>query len=212
MLQPKLLNWDYYKSKLPLYLQNSYGFEEHFKLMFDILLNLDTVENSIFREINLFRPNYFDTLNIDGITASGTEFNMLDWFASLYNVTRNLSIEINNTTVQLNLNNYELLVLIMTKIVSTYYDGSYEDIKYLYDLIGLEVEFFTNSIQSAKVYCFLKNPTNYSQNIQDMFAAGLLIIKSAGIEYRFGVEEDLIYLGIWNSNINEKKWNIGWWS
>lgn len=209
MLEPKLLTWKYYKNKLPLYLQNSYGFEEHFKLLFDVLINTNEVDDAIFREINLFRENYFSTLDIDGITANGTEYNILDWFASLYNVSRKFSLE--GVVDPLELTNYELLILIMVKIVSTYYDGSYEDIKYLYDLIGINVEFYTNSIQSGKAYCFLTNAVNYSQNIQDMFNAGLLIIQSAGIEYKFGVDADLIYLGIWDSNDVNKEWDSAKW-
>lgn len=220
MLEDKLLTWKYYKNKLPLYLQNSYGFEEHFKLLFNILTNVDEIEDLIFKETNLFVKNYFDNLDIDGITADGTEYNILDWFASLYNVSRKFSVDLveiiggvpTTVTYQLNLTNYELLILVMTKIVSTYYDGTYENLKSLYDLIGIQVLFFGDTNASGRASCFLINYENYSSNIQRMFDAGLLIVKSAGIDYSFGGHSTLDYIALWDSNNDLKLWNRGYWS
>ena len=38
VLNEKLSSFEYYEQKLPLYLQNSYGFKEHFRIWFDLLV------------------------------------------------------------------------------------------------------------------------------------------------------------------------------
>ena len=41
MIINKLKSWNYYKEKIPLYIQNSYGIVEHFKILFDLLVQMD---------------------------------------------------------------------------------------------------------------------------------------------------------------------------
>lgn len=43
VLTEKLRSFDYYKKKIPLYLQNSYGFIEHFRIWYDLLVGTDVV-------------------------------------------------------------------------------------------------------------------------------------------------------------------------
>ena len=41
MLIDKLKDWQYYYKKLPLYMRNSYGIQEHFRMIFDFMIKND---------------------------------------------------------------------------------------------------------------------------------------------------------------------------
>ena len=62
MMIDKLKQWDYYYNKLPLYMRNSYGIQEHFKIFYELLLTLDENEDTICKLFDLLDANYLDNV------------------------------------------------------------------------------------------------------------------------------------------------------
>ena len=67
MLKEKLLNWKYYQDKIPLYLQNSYGYSEHFKILFDLLTVYDNEGDKLLQAINITNTGEVGTFNCSEI-------------------------------------------------------------------------------------------------------------------------------------------------
>lgn len=225
IINEKILKWSYYFKKLPIYLQNSYGYPEHFKILYQIMLDTNSTANDLLRAMNLTNPNYFHDLDIsqnedssDLISPTGYEFDLLDKMASLYGVTRYFDVDYTNEKgdnihKSLKLTNIELLKLILVKIVQNSFLGTYEDIRKLYTLIELPIYLYSLPLESGTVYLILdeNSSTNViTDNIKDMFFANLLTIKSMGIQYKvYETEEKNI--AIWDSNDANKLWDAGEW-
>lgn len=63
ILNEKLQSFDYYKNKLPLYLQNSYGFIEHFRIWYDVLTGEQGVvkfADYLLNGLNIFDEDYLN--------------------------------------------------------------------------------------------------------------------------------------------------------
>lgn len=58
MILEKLRSWEYYSNKIPLFLKNSHGMEQHFKIFFDILENCDNTSDEILSAFDLFNKDY----------------------------------------------------------------------------------------------------------------------------------------------------------
>lgn len=118
ILPQELQSFDYYVNKLPLYLQNSYGFMEHFRLWYDILVGNSKTDPDSFNGIlptadmllyllNIFddstEPNiaYLNHLKrLDGTilpddqdSEFGSKSDFLDKLAALYGLKRQFSID-----------------------------------------------------------------------------------------------------------------------
>lgn len=217
IIPEKLKDFEYYKNKLPLYLQNSYGFIEHFRIWYQILIN-GICDNAIIllNLINIFDGNYFDFLEtIEGVQRTSYECDILDKIGRLYGVNRQFRItyEDNNEikTETILLNNQDFLTLIKTQIIKNYCEGTTEQINSYYKMIGLKM-YVLSASEPATAYMYLPTSSSsseyaYSDNIKKMFLAGLLKIDSMGITYRYTfVDIDRILL--WDS-LNEAATN-GW--
>lgn len=119
ILPDKLREFDYYVQKLPIYLQNSYGFIEHFRIWYEVLMgNVHTAQinssgvvgsaDSIFEMLNIFDQTvdssgnitnkYLENLskyeNIGDTTDSkyGTKSDILDKLGELFGVRRSFML------------------------------------------------------------------------------------------------------------------------
>ena len=97
LLKQKLLEWNYYFYKIPLYLQESLlsddpqlGIGGQMKMFFDILVNFNEEGSKILEAFNITDPDYFTNLDLTGVIANGTEFELLDKLAELYGISRNM--------------------------------------------------------------------------------------------------------------------------
>ena len=225
MINEKTLQWNYYVKKLPLYLQNSYGFSEHFRNLFQIMLDTNRTATDLLRALDLTAPGYYANLDVSKnpeepevlISSVDYTYDLLDKMAALYNVNRYFDVDyvdISNQKIHasLKLNNGELLKLILVKVVQNNYLGTYEDIRKLYNLIELPIYIYNNELDSGNVYLIFDSRYEeaYTPNIKHMFFANLLSIKSLGIKYLFRSTEES-NIGEWDSTLPEKFWDVGVW-
>lgn len=203
----KLRTWSYYLDKLPLYLKADDNFVEHFRIVFDLLVRLDDVENQLLECFNIMSIDYLDFLN--NLILDNEEADILDKIAALYGVTRNFDIDVNGTTKSLTLNNYELLLLIKARIIQYNYDGTYGMSKQFYENVNLPIVLYNAGTPGyAKLFFDISKAEVLSDNILDMFNAGLLTIQSIGIEYTtYAV--DSTYMFVWDSQDQDRSWDNG---
>lgn len=224
LILDKLQSLDYYINKLPIYLRQSYGFIEHFKIWHEILVGQsDTTgvvgsANTLLHLLNIFDKDYLTYIsNLEGSGKSedepyGTVSDMLDKIAHLFAVKRKFTItDKNNNIVSFSLNNEDLLILIKAQIVKNYCDGSREIISKYYKDVGLLV--LTKTSGSAQVNLQLIDKTKegnvhqYSDNVRTMFLNNLLTIESMGIIYTTAIL-DLSSAMLWDTY---KTWDEGEW-
>lgn len=212
MLIEKLKTWSYYKNKLPLYLQNSYGFDEHFKMLFDLLVKLDTTQDEIIKAYDILNTSYLNYISTVEDTDNYT-FDVLDKIAELFGVRRSFDVTYDNngteTTASLHLTNSELLKLIKAQIINNNYDGTYETSRQFYDTMKLPV-YLLLSGNPAEVYVTLDNSAQLTKNEQILFLANMFTIKSMGIIYHTSIVE-IISVMIWDSKDSNRYWNKGRW-
>lgn len=238
ILNDRLKEFDYYVDKLPMYLKSSYGFIEHFRVWYDLLVGraqpdlyygIIPASDTILALLNIFDSDYMQTLinlpDADVQNGISTNNDMIDKLAALFGVKRTFSVSYrsNETLVTkvLNLTDYELLILIKCQIVQSYCDGTYLQISQFYKDCGLSIICLT-STTPATCNLILQRAADssiaYSENIADMFLAGLLRIESMGIEYYQSIL-DLTSLLFWDSistwsdedatiEDNEGEWSI----
>ena len=86
-----LREFDYYKNKIPLYLQNSEGFIEHFRIWYDLLVSgVGNKSDILLNMLLIFDPNYLSYLeSIDeNIQKDGYVCDILDKLGSIFGVNR----------------------------------------------------------------------------------------------------------------------------
>ena len=224
----KIKSYEWYYNKLPLYLKNSYGFSEHFKIWYELLISGDkngivNVGDTLLYLFNIFDENFLQTiasLPDSGATEGnyGTVSDFLDKLGYLFGVIRNFSVTYKNdnnenVTEDLSLNNEDFLLLIKAQIIKNYCEGTYEQIKGYYNSAGLDV-FLITTEDGASAHVYLgatPNSTKYSLNVEKMFKSGLMRIESMGITYTEGVRA-LDWFLTWDSTKAKEYWDAGVWS
>lgn len=186
VLKEKLLEWNYYFYKIPMYLQESLpsdnpqlGIGGHMKMFFDILVNSNEEGSKILEAFNITDPDYFTNLNLTGVTANGNEFELLDKLAELYGISRNMKVN-GNLIV---LTNEELIKLIEIKIFQINWEGTRDEFIKLYESINIPITFYLDKYIPGKIITVL-DENNVSIPIAILYYyTDLLLINIAGIEY-----------------------------
>lgn len=222
MIDKELLDFQYYYNKLPLYLKNSYGFEEHFKIWFDLLSTMDSNEDNIMRFFDIFNKDYLSY--VDELDGDGSD--ILDKIGKIFNIKRNFSATYNDgekkVTKFLSLNNKDFLTFIRATIIKNYCDGSFEHVNNFYVNANLPIIYIgTNNPATVNIVMLkIQGEDAVSEDIQTLFKAGLLNIKSMGIIYSNYTIIDFDALAIWdliqktytNEYVNnDKGWDGGQW-
>lgn len=219
MILEKLKTWEYYQNKIPLFLRNSHGMDEHFKIFFDILKNCDEISDEVLSGFDLFNENYeknyiekYEKLNNDDTYS----LDILDKIGKIYGINRYFDVKYidengQETTKELKLTNKELYKLILSKIILLNYDGTYSMARELYDKIGLPIYMFTDNSANVKLILDTGNQTTITQNIKDLFYANMFTLKSLGITYTI-FEADISKLAIYDSTDENLSWDKGIWS
>ena len=200
MIAKEILNFNYYYNKLPIYLQQSPTFPEHFHIWWEFLTNVDDSADKICELINIFDSNYLT--NYGDICD---EF--LDYIGNLYGVKRNLSVDIEGTTYQLQLTQDEFLLLIKCQIIKNYCDGSRSQIDNFYKDAGLTVLMLCQSPAIINLYL---QSTNTTDNINKLFLAGLLTIENLGIAQIRMLSQDVFSYLVWDSP-TQGTWDVNIW-
>ena len=212
MIIDKLKFWEYYKRKIPIYLLNSYGFEEHFKMLFDLLVQLDSTEDSVMKAFDILNETYLDYINnLPDATESTSD--ILEKIAELFGVSRNFDIDYiedgTDKKASLSLTNSELLKLIKARIIQNNYQGTYEESREFYTNMNLPVYLFQSG-NPAEVYVLLDNSAQLTDNEQKMFLSNLFTIKSMGITYHTYIT-DVLSVMIWDTDSSTRYWDTGRW-
>ena len=218
MMIDKLKQWDYYYNKLPLYMRNSYGIQEHFKIFYELLLTLDENEDTICKLFDLLDANYLDTVVKKYDDIDGYDFKFLDMIASIYGINRALNVEVvidnKKETKSLYLSNKELYIFIKSRIIQNNYDGTFLQAKKYYEAINLPLCMLTSDNNAAECYLYLGLNDNITENIRYLFLANLLTLKSLGITYVLN-EVDTSHIGIWAADTttpsNNNSWDVANW-
>lgn len=216
MLIDKLKDWDYYCNKLPLYVRNSYGIKEHFEILYELMLTLDSNEDDICDCFNFLQNDYENKIIKKYSSLDAYDFTFLDMIASIYGISRALDVKYtdkDNNVIekQLRLNNKELYTFIKTRIIQNNYDGSYKQAIEYYKSIGLNVQMFFDPTEAAKCDIYLDvSVSSASENIQALFLAGMLTLKSVGITYKEMIVS-FDNTGIWDGADSHGKWNVATW-
>lgn len=224
----KIKSYEWYYNKLPLYLKNSYGFSEHFRIWYELLISGDkngivNVGDTLLYLFNIFDKNFLQTIaNFPDSGATegnyGTVSDFLDKLGYLFGVIRNFSVTYKNdndenVTEDLSLNNEDFLLLIKAQIIKNYCEGTYEQIKGYYNSAGLDVFLITTEDGASAHVSLATHPdsSKYSLNVEKMFKSGLMRIESMGITYTEGVRVLVSFL-TWDSTKTKEYWDTGVWS
>lgn len=234
VLPAELRTFNYYKYRLPLWLQNSNGFMEHFRIWFDMAfgnIEAEGINNSgaisvgdlYLYLLNIFDADFLSTVRdlpnsgSTGATDYGTESDILDKLGELFGVRRKFTYTFTNEsgieeTLNLDLNNADFLTYLKAQIIRNYYDGSFEQVREYYENAGLQIYVTTPEGYNATSYLILVNDgtVNYSDDVLNMFRAGLLRIDSMGIAYGQAITNNDGLLK-WDSIIANERWDIGEW-
>lgn len=206
ILPEELQSFKYYENLTPMYLKDVDGFLDQIQIWFDVFMKkgFESVcsnnnfcgDNIIGRNSNsavyvidkIF--NCLDIFNKFSNLNSVASSDLLDKLASLFGVKRRFSVIINDVRKQLQLNDKEQLILIKCQIIKNFFEGSYEHLIKCFNLIDLPILPLTkqNSQAHCEMYMLLKSEDEVSENIKDMFLAGLLSIESMGIYYSYAIQ------------------------
>lgn len=219
IIPDKLQSFDYYKDKLPVYLQNSEGFQTHFKIWYDFLKQ-GVVKNAdiLLNLLLIFDKDYLAYLQQLDSDMSPTSFvcDILDKLGSIFGVTRHFTVEYEvegeKVSELLTLDNNDFLILIKAQIIKNYCEGTREQISEYYKSVGLQLYVQTDNTSDATANLYLTTGTgdtqyNYSENVKKMFLGGMLRIESVGIKYQEAFV-DISRLLFWDT-INAEATN-GW--
>lgn len=215
LIPKELQDFEYYLNKCPLYLQNSEGFVEHFRIWYDFLISTIPSSEKFLSLIDVFDENYLQTIN----ELEGEGSDLLDKIGKIFNVRRIFTVEYeeNGEKVEKNisLTNYEFLLFVRAQIIKNYSNGTYQQMREFYDKSNLLI-YFSPTSNSAIVNVYLLEISNsnisYTENIQELFKSGLLTIESMGIEYLYSIQNYNKIL-IWDKAVDNEYtgWDYGEW-
>lgn len=212
ILIDKLKDFNYYVSKIPMYLQNSEGFLEHFKIWYDFLIGKENsgcvgTSDTLLDLINIFDPEY-DEKYISGEINLAS--NLLEKLGSIFNISHNFSVMVNGNSQQLNLTDSEFLILLKAQIIKNYSEGSYEQYKELYDKLGWFITYsnanFADVTVNYVVIPGVEPLVELTPNLEACWKTGLLGIEAMGINYRYYIMQYNVS-GTWDSSL----WDEGVW-
>lgn len=196
MVKEKLLQWKYYKDKIPLYLQNSFGYSEHFKLLWNLLCDYDEEGDNFLKAMNITNTGELGTFNCSEI---------LDNFARLYNIsffydTNSVrSMNINNQIIAIN--DTTLTFLILVKIAEINFDGTRKTFLDFYKKYfdGL-LSFYIDKYMSNKI--LVVSNINEGVPLDIIYQnTNMLFIDIMGVEYVRTTIDDVTKLALFdNSN------------
>ena len=192
LLDENLLTFDYYKNLTPMYLQQSYGFLDMFKIYYDLGFaeNEETTDNLSIIE---FIEKLFNSLDV---YSKNVNKDILYKLCNFFGISKNVRVQFYDYTAEewvtknLSLTDDELLLYLKCKIIQNRYDGTAKMANDLYDRVGLPIFMVTRTNNEAycQVWLLMYDDTQFSQNIQELFLSGLLTLKSVGVKYSHRIQ------------------------
>lgn len=225
ILPEKYATFDYYRKRLPQYLQQSSNFLSHFELWYDLLtgkseerLNgIAPTLDAILFMLNIFDPNYMRYIADlgdygQGEDQYGTISALLDQIGSIYGVSRNYPFSVTGSTDPIQLNNYDYWQVIKTQIVRNNFDGTSEMVHQFYKDSGLKIQQLMTTTPGEATVILISSESEYpvSNNIETLFLNGYLTLESLGIKYARTVYATSSFFTFDSTDTN-KQWNSGVW-
>ena len=203
ILPEELQSFEYYRGLTPMYLQDVHGFLEQVKIWFNSTMQkssiltcgtdvpcgveADTRTESIVSVIDKTFA-FLDIFNTSGQHLSESA-DILDKLASLFGVSRQFSVTIEDEKKQLNLSDNDLLILIKCQIIKNFFNGTHEHLMRCFEIVNLPVMPLTDTQPAhCKMYMLLQDENEVSQNVKDMFLSGMLSVESMGIYYTYAIQ------------------------
>lgn len=203
ILPEELQSFEYYRGLTPMYLQDVHGFLEQVKIWFNSTMQkssiltcgtdvpcgvkADTRTESIVSVIDKTFA-FLDIFNTSGQHLSESA-DILDKLASLFGVSRQFSVTIENEKKQLNLSDNDLLILIKCQVIKNFFNGTHEHLMRCFEIVNLPVMPLTDTQPAhCKMYMLLQDENEVSQNVKDMFLSGMLSVESMGIYYTYAIQ------------------------
>lgn len=203
ILPEELQSFEYYRGLTPMYLQDVHGFLEQVKIWFNSTMQkssiltcgtdvpcgveADTRTESIVSVIDKTFA-FLDIFNTSGQHLSESA-DILDKLASLFGVSRQFSVTIENEKKQLNLSDNDLLILIKCQVIKNFFNGTHEHLMKCFEIVNLPVMPLTDTQPAhCKMYMLLQDENEVSQNVKDMFLSGMLSVESMGIYYTYAIQ------------------------
>lgn len=190
----KLISDEYYIKKLSLALQNSYGISDHLKIFSKTLSNIyNWYVNSFWEEYDIF--NYEDNIK-NSKWAMSTKDDFLDQIASMYNISRNVTLynlkedktAITDELVSITLNNKDLYIYILASILKNNFDGTQECINEFTQRFpyykDLNIEYFFNESYPGYLYISSTIDETREENLLMLFFNMKLTIKPLGLNVK----------------------------
>lgn len=184
MINEKLVDFNYYYNKLPLYLRNSETFPEHLRIWVEFIQGMNNYADDMLGLINVFNPNYIQQY---GDICD----DFLDKIGALYGVRKKFSVTYlddnsQEVTKELILNRTEFYILIKAQIIKNFFDGTNEQLNDFYLQARIPMIYVTATSGQCDILLLvdkLKEINENSENIIEMFKSGLLSVESLGIHY-----------------------------
>lgn len=203
ILPEELQSFEYYRGLTPMYLQDVHGFLEQVKIWFNSTMQkssiltcgtdvpcgveADSRTESIVSVIDKTFA-FLDIFNTSGQHLSESA-DILDKLASLFGVSRQFSVTIENEKKQLNLSDNDLLILIKCQVIKNFFNGTHEHLMRCFEIVNLPVMPLTDTQPAhCKMYMLLQDENEVSQNVKDMFLSGMLSVESMGIYYTYAIQ------------------------
>lgn len=191
LIDLEIKEFNYYQKKVPLFYQNSYGFLDMLRSMFNPLRQGIKVMEDLLYGRYIFDNDYSEWINMLEGSEEGTVSSILDHFAEYYGLSRILAVN----GEELTLTNDELLLLIRAQVIKNNFDGTAKQARQFYSraLSGYNSEIVVATTGSAKAKAYLRIGSlvdkPITDNIKKLFLGGYLTIESVGIQYTYEIAE-----------------------
>lgn len=173
LIKEQLTTEDFYIQSLSLYLQGQEDIKLRLLTYFNILKNVKTNVDNLFKILNIWDENYFKNTGID---MSSTTCVWLDEIGAIFGCNRQVELIDYNTTTEgdppekklFTLTNENLLYYILATISKMAFDGRNETLLYFYS--------------GSKLLNYNKYPSGYDLKLMDNYIQNTVITK-LGIVY-----------------------------
>lgn len=204
ILPEELQSFDYYRNLTPMYLKDIHGFFEQIKIWYNFSMkksgvitcgldvpcgvNTSTKTQSIVSIID----ETFKFLDIFNTTSQHLDesSDILNKLGAFFGVSRNFSVTIDSEKKSLSLSDDEFLILVKCQVIKNFFEGTQEHLIKCFNLVNLPVMPLTDANHTAHcmMYMLLQDENEVSQNVKDMFLAGMLSVESLGIYYTYAIQ------------------------
>lgn len=217
ILPDKFASFDYYRKRLPHYLQMDEKFLTHFRIWYDLLVGERSYDvtilgaipsaDAILFALNIFDPNYISWLY--SLEAPVPMADLLDQIGEIYDLHRTMIVVDDGDAEEITLNDEEFLQLIKTQIIRNNFEGTNEQIAEFYKECGLQM-IYLNQLPGNCDIRFVISPSASNKNMRLLFLNGWITIESVGIAYTRAIYNTANLL-LWDGQAAANKWGTGIW-